>query len=132
MASYDPRVARDKRLREQFNISADEWDEIVAFQGGLCPLCKEEFIKSGKNKGKPKRLVTDHDHKTGLTRGVPCDGCNRRMPSWMTVEWLETVLDYMKNPPAVAALGEERYGRKGRVTNKRRRRSTKRTRRTKK
>lgn len=131
LSTYDPRVARDKRLRAQFNISADEWDEILEYQGGLCPLCEEKNAKSGKNKGKPKPLNTDHDHKSGLTRGILCTGCNYRLKEWMTIEWLEKTLKYMKHPPATAALGEPRYGRKGRVTNKRRR-STKRTRRTKK
>lgn len=125
------RLARDKRLQAQFNISADEWDVILAFQNGVCAKCKEKFTKSGKNKGKPKPLHTDHDHKSGLTRGILCAGCNRKMPAWMTIEWLQETLEYMTNPPAVQALGEERYGRKGRVTNKRPRRSTKRRTRTK-
>ena len=113
------RLARDKRLRAQFNISADEWDVILKFQGGVCAICQQAKTKTGKNAGKPKPLNTDHDHKSGLTRGVLCSGCNRRIPEWMTIEWLEAVLNYLKNPPATQALGEERYGRKGRVTNKR-------------
>lgn len=131
------RAARDKRLRDQFNISADEWDVILAFQGGLCALCREKNTKTGKNKGKPKPLNTDHDHKSGLTRGILCSGCNRRIPEWMTIEWLEKTLAFMKNPTATAALGEERFGRKGRVTNKRKKRvvrkkATSRTKRTSK
>lgn len=115
------RVARDKRLRDQYNISADEFDLILKFQAGACALCSEEKTKTGKNKGKPKPLNVDHDHKTGLTRGILCVGCNRKIPEWMTVEWLELVLKYLKYPPASSALGSSRFGRKGRVTNKRRR-----------
>lgn len=113
------RAARDKRLRDQFDITADEWDVILAFQGGVCAHCKEKNTKYGKNKGQPKPLHTDHDHGSGLTRGILCAGCNRRIPTWMTIEWLEKTLAYLRNPPTTAALGEERYGRKGRVTNKR-------------
>lgn len=125
-----PRELRDKRLRDQFDISADEWDEVLVFQGGVCALCKELLTRTGKNKGKPKPLNTDHDHKTGQTRGILCTGCNRKIPTWMTVEWLEDVLEFMKNPPVTQALGEDRFGRKGRVTNKRpvrRRRTTRKT-----
>lgn len=114
------REARDKRLRDQFSISAAEWDIILRFQGGVCALCEERLTRHGKNKGKPKPLNTDHDHKSGLTRGILCVGCNRKIPEWMSIEWLLKVLKYLEAPPAVAALGEERYGRKGRVTNKRR------------
>lgn len=120
------RSARDKRLRAQFNISADEWDIILAFQGGVCAICEEKLTQTGKNKGKPKPLNTDHAHRSGLTRGILCTGCNQRLREFMTIEWLEKVLRYLKHPPATAALGEERYGRKGRVTNKRPRRATKR------
>lgn len=131
MPTYDPRLARDKRLQAQFNITADEWDVILAFQNGVCARCKEKLTKTGKNKGKPKPLATDHDHISGLTRGILCSGCNRRIPTWMTIEWLEGTLEYLKNPTATAALGEERYGRKGRVTNKRPRKRKKTTARTK-
>jgi len=41
--------------------------EITA-QGGLCALCGEP-IETGK-------AVLDHDHKTGLIRGVLHRGCN--------------------------------------------------------
>lgn len=127
-ASPSPaRKARDVRLRSQFNISADEWDVVAAYQDNLCALCREKYTQSGKNKGKIKALHTDHDHRSGLTRGILCSSCNRRIPSWMTIEWLEDALAYMKYPPVTAALGEERYGRKGKVTNKRprpRRRTT--------
>lgn len=126
MTSVTPkqREARDKRLRAQFNISADEWDLILKFQGGVCAICEERLTKTGKNKGKPKPLNTDHDHKTGLTRGILCTGCNRRLREFMTLAWIKKVYRYLETPPATAALGEERYGRKGRITNKRPRRST--------
>lgn len=116
--------ARDKRLRRLYGISSLEYDKILAHQGGVCALCEELRTQSGKNKGKPKPLGVDHDHKSGLTRGILCFGCNRRLPEWMTVEWLEEALAYMKDPPASEALGGHRYGRKGRITNKRKRRRT--------
>lgn len=40
----------------------------LASQGGLCALCGEP-IESGK-------AVLDHDHKSGLIRGVLHRGCN--------------------------------------------------------
>jgi hypothetical protein len=40
----------------------------LAAQGGLCALCGEP-IETGK-------AVLDHDHKTGLIRGVLHRGCN--------------------------------------------------------
>lgn len=117
---------RNKRLLDQYSISQREFEIILRSQGGVCALCEEKLTKTGKNKGKPKPLNVDHDHKSGLTRGILCVGCNRKIPEWMTLAWIERVAKYLAFPPAVAALGEERYGRKGRVTNKRPRRATKR------
>lgn len=125
-SSVSSERSRDKRLRDQYNISAVDYEKILRHQGRLCALCREANARTGKNKGLPKKLFVDHDHKTGLTRGILCYSCNRRIPEWMTVEWLKKVLAYLESPPCTVALGEERYGRKGRVTNKRPRRATKR------
>ena len=116
------RAARDKRLREQYNISADEWDIIFALQGGVCAICK----RNKNSKGLPATFNTDHDHKTGLTRGILCVNCNKKLNEFWTLVTAEAVFKYLSQPPATLALGGERYGRKGRITNKRRTRRTKR------
>lgn len=57
--------ARHYKLVTRYGISAEEEQELIAAQGGLCASCREE----------PATQV-DHDHKTGKVRGVLCDGCN--------------------------------------------------------
>lgn len=117
----DPaRKARDARLRAQYNISADEWDAILAHQGGMCPICER---KVGA-KGKPLLWNTDHDHSDGLVRGILCTNCNRNLKEFWTRRRVLNASRYLSEPPASAALGEDRYGRKGRVTTKRRRKSS--------
>ena len=44
----------------------DDLPSIVACQDGVCGIC-----------GKDKRLMVDHDHKTGKVRGLLCSSCNR-------------------------------------------------------
>ena len=110
------RAARDARLRAQYNISADEWDAILSYQLGICPICQRS--KNGKT-GKPLLWNTDHDHKDGLTRGILCVFCNKQLREFWTLEKLQAAVVYLTHPPAVAALGEARYGRKGRVTRRR-------------
>lgn len=42
-------------------------------QGGACPLCERLFD------GDTRRPVVDHDHTTGVVRGLLCQNCNLRL-----------------------------------------------------
>jgi hypothetical protein len=53
-----------------------EWYEVtLAEQGGVCAICKrpESKLSSG---GGIKMLAVDHDHASGLPRGLLCQQCN--------------------------------------------------------
>lgn len=106
--------ARDLRLRRTFGISAEEYDQLLEHQKGVCAICG--------NPPKKQRLHVDHDHKTGQLLGLLCWPCNSKLSERVTVEWLEKATEYLREPPAVVALGEPRFGQKGRVTKRRRRR----------
>lgn len=45
--------------------------QIVYNQDGLCPICKRQ-LDTLKNRD----ICLDHNHKTGIIRGVLCRGCN--------------------------------------------------------
>jgi hypothetical protein len=47
---------------------ADHRASLLAQQNGFCALCHEPI--------EPGKAVLDHDHKTGLVRGVLHRGCN--------------------------------------------------------
>ncbi|MGH2377276.1 MAG: endonuclease domain-containing protein [Candidatus Limnocylindria bacterium] len=42
-------------------------------QAGVCPLCERSFD------GAAMRPVVDHDHATGVVRGLLCQNCNLRL-----------------------------------------------------
>lgn len=107
----NPRESRYKRL---YDISVEEYDMLLDWQGGVCALCDRP--------PKTVRLSVDHDHKTGETRGLLCVRCNRMLREAMTAEWLKKALTYSGDtPPTYWALGRVPVGRVGRVTTKRRR-----------
>jgi hypothetical protein len=127
LPSSHPDYARAKRLADLFNITIAEYDKILRHQGGVCAICglppKPKAL--GGN-----RLSVDHNHQTGLVRGLVHWKCNEAIG---LLELLvrkgvnpQRLLDYLQRPPATSALGGERYGRTGRVTAKRKR-STKKT-----
>jgi len=104
------KVPNANYLRLTFLLTQDEWILIYRFQNGLCPGCGEPL---------PDHCtLTDHDHKTGLVRGLLCFRCNKLIPDWVTIERLENILRYAKNPPATQALGHPHYGLPHRVGTK--------------
>ena len=50
----------------------ERWDEMFADQGGVCAICG-----TAEWGGRYDRPHTDHDHATGIFRGILCDFCNR-------------------------------------------------------
>jgi hypothetical protein len=70
--NIDPSIRRDRRLRNQFGIGADEFDSILERQGGRCAICLAECTTA---KG-GRRAVVDHCHRTGRLRKILCSECN--------------------------------------------------------
>ena len=62
----DKKYQRSWRLGANYQLSSDEYEDLLSSQNGVCLLC-----------GSSKRLVVDHDHETGKVRGILCDLCNR-------------------------------------------------------
>lgn len=104
------RVPNADYLRLTFLLTQDEWILVYRFQNGLCPGCGEPLPDSC--------TLTDHDHKTGLFRGLLCFRCNKILPDWITAERLENLAKFLKNPTATQALGHPHYGLPHRVGTK--------------
>lgn len=80
--SRNPARKRERRrqyhLHAKFCMSEDDYNAMLAEQGGICAICgktAEENLSRGK-KGRRRALSIDHDHATGATRGLLCDQCN--------------------------------------------------------
>lgn len=101
------------RLQRQYGITSAQYDAIAELQEGVCAVC-------GAAPKPGAYLNVDHDHKTGLVRGLLCWSCNRRVVAdHRDPKLLQSAANYLEYPPAPFAIGFV-YGRTGRVTNKRR------------
>jgi hypothetical protein len=60
---------RAEHLRRAFGLTQDEYERMLAEQGGPCAICGRE-PRAGKH------LHVDHDHDTGRVRGLLCFSCN--------------------------------------------------------
>jgi hypothetical protein len=91
---------RDSETGLERPFTAQDYDRLLVLQGGVCATCRQP--------SKTKRLAIDHDHGTGLVRGLLCPGeygCNLTVmgkidkdpdPLAMALR----IVDYYKAPPA--------------------------------
>lgn len=68
------RKSLDTRYRREFDITLEEYEAMLAEQGGRCFICRKKPAK--------RRLAVDHDHNIehrGIrqsVRGLLCRNCN--------------------------------------------------------
>ena len=60
---------RRKNLKDRYGITVEQYEEMLAAQGGKCALC-------GGMMDEGRRLAVDHDHETGEVRGILHVRCN--------------------------------------------------------
>ena len=119
--------ARAKRLMDNYKLTVDDYDAILAYQGGVCYACGQPEPVAGR------RLAVDHDHTTGLVRGLLCSRCNpvlgklerafvrfglAKIAGLTMTRWLSRMGRYVVDEPATRALGHQHFGYVGRVGTK--------------
>lgn len=89
----------EKRVQATYGLPPGGYEALMAFQGGCCALCR-------RARGLAKRLAVDHDHVSGLVRGLLCSPCNNMLGHGRdSIEFFQRVIDYLVNPPAREVLG---------------------------
>lgn len=71
-------VAAEKRRRHfktMYGVTPEWYDAMLSAQGGVCAICGQPEVVM--RYGKLKLLAVDHDHVTGVPRGLLCQGCNQ-------------------------------------------------------
>lgn len=97
------RKYNDTRLRRAYGIGVEDYERLLAEQGGGCAMC-----------GAPpttKRLHIDHDHKTGLVRGLLCNYCNYRVLGRNNIERMRSAVAYLERHEAKVQAQNENNGR---------------------
>ncbi len=89
-------VVRAATLKNKFGITPEQYDTMLAAQGGHCAICP-----ATKPGGRAKFFHVDHDHATKKVRGLLCHNCNTGLGMFRdNVNFLRVAVDYL-----------ERYGR---------------------
>ncbi len=60
---------RAEHLRQTFGLAQSDYDAMLEAQAGGCAICREPPSEN-------RSLHIDHDHETGVVRGLLCFRCN--------------------------------------------------------
>lgn len=94
---YVRNYARKRRFRIKFGITIEDYEKMLAAQGGGCAICHRTDKVIDGHLGTPKMFPVDHDHKTGRMRGILCDRCNRGIGLLQdSVELIKSALKYLQ------------------------------------
>ena len=91
---------REYHLRRRYGLTSAEGDAMIEAQGGTCAVCS----------GKPEHV--DHDHETGVVRGILCFNCNQALGNARDdVKVLRGLARYLDlhNKPALRLVADHRY-----------------------
>lgn len=64
---------RSTVLKRVFGISLEEYKKMSEQQKDQCAICKKNSADCGR------ALDVDHDHETGMVRGLLCNQCNNAL-----------------------------------------------------
>lgn len=68
---------RRSSLVRKYGITVEDYERILAEQGGVCAVCGDPERTTHRGSASPWSLSVDHDHVTGRVRGLLCTPCNR-------------------------------------------------------
>jgi hypothetical protein len=78
-------MGKDQRkwwLADKYGITLEQFERLLSKQQGKCAICEEDitgvdtFLRRGIEVQRLKAHV-DHDHSSGVVRGLLCNDCNR-------------------------------------------------------
>ena len=94
---YEIRLARDPDYRAKqrdwnlgrYGITTLEYEKMLSDQNNKCKICQEE-----------KKLFVDHNHETGIVRGLLCHHCNTMLGlAKDSPQTLEGAIAYLRSMP---------------------------------
>ncbi len=90
--------------RRKYGITAPQLDEMIARHGGRCGICDTEFALGAGNDN-PRQMHVDHNHTTGVVRGLLCRDCNLGLGRFKdSPRSLARAIRYLANEAERAAL----------------------------
>jgi hypothetical protein len=82
---------------KRHGMTVDDYDSMLRGQNGSCAICF-----SADPGGQNGRFCVDHDHKTGVVRGLLCVNCNWALGNVKDdIKILQSAIRYLGNPEEI-------------------------------
>jgi hypothetical protein len=95
------KAAHEKMVSSTYGLPPGHYEKLKAFQGGVCFICQRAT-------GKVKALAVDHNHATGVVRGVLCGICNQLIGHLRDdPERARRIATYLEDPPYPRMLAQD-------------------------
>jgi len=95
---------REGYLKRKYGMTLEDYERMFEGQNGVCAIC-------GEARPDERTLHVDHDHETGVIRGLLCFRCNNALGDFREeYELFQRAADYLDRDDEMAALVRERVG----------------------
>jgi Recombination endonuclease VII len=85
------------RLRSKFNLTIEQYEQMVKNQNNCCLICGLPETRKTYERKKVTKLCIDHCHKSGKVRGLLCWSCNGMLGMARdSITTLEEAIKYLK------------------------------------
>lgn len=90
-------------LRRYFNMEPEDFAELNQLQNGVCAICDNKPVSDS-------RLHIDHDHSSGIVRGLLCSPCNLGLGNFLdNPKLLMRAIEYLASEPIALNDGTTFY-----------------------
>lgn len=82
------------KLKSKYDITVEQYNLILDKQNGCCNICKRHHSEF------KQALAVDHDHTTGIVRGLLCRNCNQSLGTFNdSIDTLMNAVEHLKSNP---------------------------------
>ncbi len=91
----NPEYYFNQELQKRYGVSLEWYENTLKEQNNVCAICKQP--ETTVIRGKLIAMPVDHDHATGIVRGLLCTQCNRGLGLLKdSVEILQSAISYLR------------------------------------
>ncbi len=112
-----------QKVHIRFGIDEYQYEDLLMRSDYKCAICSNPETNIDKRTGKVYELSLDHDHKTGIVRGVLCTSCNAALGYFKDdISLMAKAIQYLNEakeggiPPKIQSLLVYKKHKKGEIS----------------